>query len=85
VFILEYFASAAPDRMSSRGKEFCHPLWVRTQYPDSSRLCRKGRQSGRQHHMRICVEVTPFVVSTTGGIEPASLASMTLVMGSVSS
>jgi hypothetical protein len=85
MFILECFVSAAPDRESGWGLEFCRPLWVRTWYPDSPWLCLIGRRSGRRRHVRICVEVTPSVVSAIGGVEPASLASMARVTSLVSS
>jgi hypothetical protein len=77
--------SAAPDHESGWGLEFCRPFRVETQYSDSTRLCHKGRQSGWWRRVCTHVEVTLSAVSMTEGVEPASLAPMAQVTGSVSS
>jgi hypothetical protein len=53
-------------------------------FSDLPRPYHNGGRSGRRRHVRAWVEVIPSAVSTTRGVEPASLASMAQVTGSVS-
>jgi hypothetical protein len=81
MFILGCIVFVAPVRESCRGLEFCHLFRVEMRCPDSPHLWYEGGRSGRRLRVRICVEVALLAVSATGGVEPASLASMARVTG----